>query len=220
MNNLRDLIYRIGRIGHIDIDRLGLLFAVHGLSFTHPTVYDALSPALMDSTITLEMLDRRLLLFYEVQATQNSAQQLAFPTVSPVLNQNYPLPIPSSVPSSLSSPTIALPASLPPCTNICPNCKKSGHSIEFCVSPGGKMEGQSAAEAIAWQRAARETLHTCPPSITSASSNSLIKIDNDGTVWIGGVKYHPATEPVAQVSIAKVNVETAMTAADQGEYMD
>lgn len=211
MNQLRDLIYRVERIGYVDVTRLGLLFAVHGLSTTHPTVYEALSPALMDGTITLEALDNRLHLFYEVQATQN-AGQLAFPTVSPILNQ---IPLPSAPPS----PTIALPASLPPRANICPNCKKSGHSIEFCISPGGKMEGLSTTEAIARQRAARDTSRTRPP-LGPASSNSLVKIDNDGTVWIGGVKYQPAADPAVQASVAEVDVEAAMTAADQGEYMD
>jgi hypothetical protein len=219
MNNLQDLIYRIGQIGHVDIDRLGLLFAVHGLSFTHPTIYEALSPALMDGTITLPMLDSRLHLFYEVQATQNGGQQLTFPTISPVMSQN-PLPtVPISAPSSPLSPTIAFPASLPPCANICPNCKKSGHSIEFCISPGGKMAGQSAAEAIVRQHAVCETSCARPP-LSPSDSNSLVKINNDGTVWIGSVKYHPSTEPIAQASVAEVNVEAAMTAADQGEYMD
>ena len=31
MNQLRNLIYRVERIGYIDVTRLGLLFAVHGL---------------------------------------------------------------------------------------------------------------------------------------------------------------------------------------------
>lgn len=39
--------------------------------------------------------------------------------------------------------------------------------------------------------------------------------------WIGGVKYQPTspTEP-AKASLTDVNVEAAMTAADQGEYSD
>jgi hypothetical protein len=49
--------------------------------------------------------------------------------------------------------------------------------------------------------------------------NSLVKINNDGTVWIGGVRYKPASEP-ATATIAEVEVEAAMTTADQGEYLD
>ena len=145
MNNLQDLIYHVEWIGHVDVTRLALLFAVKGLETTHPSVYDALSPTLMDGTITLEALNSCLHLFYEVQATQN-IEQLAFPTILPTLNQ---FSLPPTASSSPSSPTIALPASLPPHAHICPNCKKSGHSIEFCILPGGRMAGLSASEAVA-----------------------------------------------------------------------
>ena len=218
MNHLRDLIYRVERIGHVDVTRLGLLFTVQSLSMTHPTVYEALSSALMDSSITLEVLDNRLHLFYEIQATQNVGQ-LMFPLISLILSQIPLPPIPSSAQSSPSSPTITLPASLPPQANICPNCKKSDHSIEFCISPGGKMEGLSATEAIVQQCAAHDTSRARPPPNPSASS-SLMKINNDGMVWIGGVKYQPAPKPTTQASVAEVEIKAAMTAADQGEYMD
>lgn len=32
-----------------------------------------------------------------------------------------------------------------------PELQKMGHSIEFCISPGGKMEGQSAFDAVTHQ---------------------------------------------------------------------
>ena len=59
-----------------------------------------------------------------------------------------------------------------------------------------------------------------PPG-TPSSTNSLVKIDNDGTVWIGSIKYQPApkAEPV-KAALADVNVEAAKTAADHGEYSD
>ena len=48
----------------------------------------------------------------------------------------------------------------------------------------------------------------------------LVKIDNDGTVWISGVKYQPAPKPTMQASVVEVKIKAAMTVADQGEYMD
>ena len=213
MANLRELIYRAESIGQIDVTKLALLFALMNLRATHPSVHEALAPSLMDGTITLEALERRLSFFYELQATQ-SMDQLAFPSLVP-----SNVPFPSSTQSSPSSPTVTLPASYAPRANICPNCKRAGHSIEFCVSPGGKMEGLSTSDAIARQRAARDSPRGPRPPSSSGPTNPFLKVDNDGTVWISGVKYQPASEP-AKASIAEVNVEAAMTAADQGEYSD
>ena len=218
MAHLRELIYRAEQIGQINVTKLALLFALMNLRTTHPSVHEALAPSLMDGTITLEALECHLSFFFELQATQ-SMDQIAFPSLAP---SHVPFPTSaSSTHSSPSSPTIALPASLPPHANICPNCKKARHSIEFCVSPGGKLEGLTTLDAIARQRAACDTPRDpCSrPSSSPSSNNPFLKIDTDGTIWISGVKYQPAPEP-AKASIAEVDVEAAMTAADQGEYLD
>jgi hypothetical protein len=205
---------------NIDSTRLCCLFAVQSLRSTHPSVQEALVPALMDSSISLKAVERRLHFFFEMQASENP-DQITFPAILPILSQVPLIPLSSTPASADSSPlihTVTLPASLPPCVNICPNCRKPGHSIEFCISPGGKMEGHPASDAIAWQRAARDVSHA-RSSLSNASSNSLVKIDHDSTVWIGGVRYKPASEP-ATATITEVKVEAAMTAADQGEYSD
>ena len=80
------------------------------------------------------------------------------------------------------------------------------------------MEGLTMSDAIARQRAVRDNPHGCPLS-TPNLNNPFLKIDNDGLVWISGIKYQPAPEPL-KASIAEVSVEAAMTAADQGEYLD
>ncbi|KAH9027298.1 hypothetical protein EDB84DRAFT_1563476 [Lactarius hengduanensis] len=208
MAHLRDLIHHVERIGPVDITRLALLFSLINLRSTHPSVHEALASALMDGTITLEALESRLHYFYELQATKNS-DPLAFPVL---------LPMPMQPPPPTHTP-IALPAGILPRATICPNCKKSGHTIDFCISPGGKMAGQLALDAIARQRAARDALRTQQqenvPSTTQSST--LLKIDNDGAVWIGGIKYKPDHYP-ARAALA--DVKNAMTAADQGEYTD
>ena len=220
MTHLRDLIYRAEQIGQVDISKLAILFILVHLKGTHPSVYEALSPSLMEGTVTLEAFERRMYHFYEAEATHNP-DHLAFPSLSPILD-TFPSHT-SSVHSSPSSPITALPASLPPRANICPNCKKAGHSIEFCIAPGGKMEGQSALDAVARQRAIREASRSSrqPPIGTPSNSNPLVKIDSDGTVWIGGVKYQPASPPEPEkASIAEADIEAAMTAADKGEYVE
>jgi hypothetical protein len=138
----RDLIYRAEMIGPVDYTKLALLFMMMTVRTTHPSVHEALAPDLMDSSLTLQALERRLNYFHELQATQH-LEHMAFSTTA----YNPPRSAASSVQSSPTSPTLALPA-YPPRANICPNCKRSGHSIEFCISPGGKMEGFSPSDAI------------------------------------------------------------------------
>ena len=85
------------------------------------------------------------------------------------------------------------------------------------------MEEQSAFDAVACQHVIQDAACGSWVPINNAlpSSNSLVKIETDGTVWISGVKYQPASpaEP-AKVLLADINVEAAMAAADQGEYLD
>ena len=218
MTHIRDLVYRIKQIGTIDVAKLACLFLVHGLRSTHPLIHEALVPVLMDGMLTMDELERKLMYHYELEMTYNP-DQFAFPAASPVLSQS-PL---ASVHSSPTSPTVALPASLPPRANVCPNCKNLGHSIDFCVAPGGKMEGYTTADAIACQRTTGNAQRgRAPPSDTP--SDSPIRLERDGIIWIGGVWYQPMKpaphpEPTT-ASITEVTVESAMTAADQGEYSD
>ncbi|KAH9013063.1 hypothetical protein EDB84DRAFT_1444383 [Lactarius hengduanensis] len=90
MAYLRDLIYRAEKIGPVDITKLALLFSLINLRSTHPSVHEALAPALMDGTITLEALERRLHYFFKLQATQGS-EPLVFPALSPT-PAHHPLP--------------------------------------------------------------------------------------------------------------------------------
>jgi transposase InsO family protein len=211
---VRDLIYRAEMIGPVDYTKLALLFMMMTIRTTHPSVHEALAPDLMDGSLTLQALERRLNYFHDLRATQ-SLEQLAFPASLPAYSASPP-----STQSSPTSPTIALPA-YPPRANICPNCKRPGHSIEFCVSPGGKMEGYSTVDAVARQRALREPPSNRPSNAptTAPPPHPYVKIDPDGTVWVNGVKYNPATRS-ERASVAEVEVEAAMTAADQGEYAD
>jgi hypothetical protein len=57
MTHVRDLVYRIEQCGEIDVAKLACLFVVHGLRLTHPSVHEALSPAIMEGTLTLDTLE-------------------------------------------------------------------------------------------------------------------------------------------------------------------
>ncbi len=133
MTTFRDLVYRIDSIGHVDINRLGLLFLLLNLKSSHPTVHDALAPALMDGSISVELMETRMQFYFEMRSAQQGQQQ------------------------HLPDTSITLPAQLPPRTIMCPNCKRPGHTIDFCIAPGGKMEGLSMQDAVNRQHIIRET---------------------------------------------------------------
>jgi len=236
MAYLHDLIYRAERIGHIDITRLALLFTLMNLRSMHPTVHEALAPSLMDGTITLGALKNRLHFFYKMQSTQSpDPSQLAFPAFpttymspftpylpSPLsLNVAHTMPPAPMAYNPYMPPTLAMPANIPPRATICPNCKKLGHTVEFCISPGGRMAGQSAFDAIARQCTACEAMRMrpCEPlsnvTTTNNTSNTLLKVGDNGTIWIGGIRYKPEPEPV---KAAITDINNMMTATDQGEY--
>ena len=73
----------------------------------------------MDSSIMEEMLDTCMQYHFELCASQDTQPQ-----------HGGLVPIPS----------MALLA-FAPCLTIYNNCKKGGHTVEFCIAPGGKLAG-------------------------------------------------------------------------------
>lgn len=69
MSSMRDLIYRADQIGHLDLAKIAVLFAMFCIRSSFPTVHEALSPALMDGTLTLEAFESRMHCFYEMGPT-------------------------------------------------------------------------------------------------------------------------------------------------------
>ncbi|KAH9164735.1 hypothetical protein EDB89DRAFT_1911948 [Lactarius sanguifluus] len=202
MTTYCDLIYRIESISHVDIHRLGLLFLLLNVKTSHPAVHDGLTPALVDGSITVELLEARMLHHFKMRSAE--------------LTHAY-----GSAPSS----SLALPAYMPPWTTLCPNCKRTGHTTEFCVALGGKMEGLTMFEAITRQRATRESSRQrgrLPGEPTqgpgnSQGSSSTLRIDDDGCLWIGGVRYHPDSKISAAIAAVP---EPSTDAPDQGEFPD
>ncbi len=158
---------------------------VLGLKSTHPSVHDALALLLMDGTISMEAVDLHMHYYYEMHMAQLAQNGLMNPS------------------------SIALPASLLPHANICPNCKKPGHSIKFYVAPGGKMAGQSARDAVTCQRA------VCEASRPQTDANPCIQVEDDGTTLvIGG--FQLKVDRLA-ANLADADIDLPMTPADQGE---
>jgi len=194
ITTFRDLVYRIESIGHVDVHRLGLLFLLLNLKSSHPTVHDALAVALMDGSISVELMENRMQYYFEMHGAQQGQQHM-------------------------SGSSITLPAQLPLRTVMCPNCKRPGHSIEFCIAPGGKMEGLSMQDAIDRQCVVRDNMrqHVKPREETNAPSNgTLLKLDNDGSVWIASICYRPDSK----ISAALANSEHPILDPDLDKYSD
>jgi len=75
MTTFCNLVYRIDSIGHVDINRLGLLFLLLNLKSSHPTVHDTLAPALMDGSILVELMETRMQFYFEMHGAQQGQQQ-------------------------------------------------------------------------------------------------------------------------------------------------
>ncbi|KAI0256262.1 hypothetical protein BJV78DRAFT_1151040 [Lactifluus subvellereus] len=128
----RDLLYQIESMGSIDVNQLGLFFLSRNLKVSHPTVHEALAPAIMNGSITEELLGTYMYYYFEMRAAQITQSQNGGPP--PILGMGLPAFVPDVA--------------------ICNNCKKVGHSAESCVAPGGKRAGLSTYEAVMRQRAA------------------------------------------------------------------
>ena len=112
---------------------------------------------------------------------------------------------------SIPSPSSAFPTFLS-CSRsprpLCTNCKREGHPVDYCISPGGKMSGCSIDEAHAAQ-AAQQAAHAkqqpshnhpaCPPyssnsaHITSnpSANSSTPATTSLETIYINGLPYIP-----------------------------
>ncbi len=62
-------------------------------------------------------------------------------------------------------------------------------------------------------------MRPCEPlsnvTTTNNTSNTLLKVGDDGTIWIRGIRYKP--EPKL-VKAAITDINNVMTATNQGEY--
>ncbi|KAI0253235.1 hypothetical protein BJV78DRAFT_1153128 [Lactifluus subvellereus] len=205
----RDLVYQIDNIGRIDASRLGLLYLFQNLKVSHPTVHDALAPAIMDGSMTEEMFVLRMRYYFEMRAAQAAQTYIGG---QPGLD-------------------VALPAFTPRVV-VCNNCKKGGHTFEFCVAPGGKLAGLSTYEAIMRQHASRDNRprRDAPPGNNPSSmvingrryrADTSPPTGNAPTMVINGQRYqlddNPQPEPPPSAHIA---IEPPFFAADQAEYND
>jgi len=64
--NMRDMIYCADQIGRLDLTKLAVLFAMFCIRSSFPSVHEALTPALMDGSLTLEAFEARMHYFYEM----------------------------------------------------------------------------------------------------------------------------------------------------------
>jgi hypothetical protein len=181
-----NLIFRIENIGHVDIHRLGVLFLFLNLKNELPNVHDALAPALMDDTLTVNLLESHVRQHFEMCDTHCGTHFL---------------------PPS----TLTMPVQTPQRIVLCPNCKRTGHMIEHCVAPRGRMEGHTMYEAITHQCADCEASRLRTREGSAPPSYAPPKTTNE--VYVGGVRYLPAPDSGTTAAIAKSS-ELHQTSAD------
>ena len=104
-----------------------------------------------------------------------------------------------SIPSPSSAfPTFSFRSHSP--RPLCTNCKREGHPVDYCISPGGKMAGRSLDEARAAQARQQSRDHPTRPytSFNSAhvasspSPNSSTPNTSPlETIYVNGLPYVP-----------------------------
>lgn len=116
--------------------------------------------------------------------------------------------------------TVALPALLPLQANICPNCKKKDTQSSSAFPQAVKWKAYQLLMLlhVNGQFMKHHATPVYPQSVsTPSNSNPLIKINSNGTVWIRGVQYQPASPPKpTKVSVAEVDVEAAILQPTKG----
>ncbi len=97
----------------------------------------------------------------------------------------------------LQVPSTALAAqSRPRSKVICAHCKRNGHLADFCIQPGGKMEGRSIDDARAAQRAAS----------SRASRNTRSQQNNSTTGQSSSANVATASSPAPTEGVESVEV--------------
>ena len=111
----------------------------------------------------------------------------------------------------------------------CSNCKRTNHSTDFCIAPGGKMAGRSLEDAISAQRAASAkapraprtqqttqvaniaTLASPTPSPSPSPTPTPPPPSPTPSLMINGIQYFPAV-PSASICDPSLPAQSANTA--------
>ena len=65
---------------------------------------------------------------------------------------------------------------------ICSNCKRSGHTVTYCISPGGGIAGKTIEDSKQAQRCERDASHkTNPGSLSVHSPKHKVTVNIKGT---------------------------------------
>ena len=131
---LQTFYERIAAMGQLDDNDIYSVLLLNAMNKHFGPIQQSLYSLSSTSKVTAEMIVQRMLDEDALITRHVERGQAANPyTLSPSISS-----------SSAFAATLSCPRSpCPPCTN----CKREGHSVDYCIAPGGKMAGRSVDEA-------------------------------------------------------------------------
>jgi transposase InsO family protein len=194
VSEIKSLHRRIADMGEINTDKLLTVFLMNALADQLPHLQSAIqsmssNPGFCSAHVTQRIHEENELLRHrEAQGLQ----------------------------TNISGITALAAVGKPRSRRICSNCKATGHLVDTCIKPGGKMAGRSLEDAQAAQRAtslkaraAKETTasaHIAATTTESSTTSSIVSVPstaaptpspspaptaNPASIQLNGVTYYP-----------------------------
>jgi hypothetical protein len=168
---------RILAIGPLDGDHLRTVFLVNALGEHYPQLQSMIQGSYDNPSFSSHTVVRAIQ--HEEDLIRNREEQ------------------------GLQAPSTALAAQSRTRSKVlCAHCKRTGHLAEFCIQPGGKMEGKSVDDARNAQRAAssrasrngrsQQSSNTATPSANIATTSSPTPTDSVESIQVNGKTYYSA----------------------------
>jgi gag-polypeptide of LTR copia-type len=188
---IKDIHRSLSNIGEINLDKIHAVLIINTLSMHYLHLQSTIQEMTESPSFLTSILIRRLLNKDQLSHTQSCCTA-----------------------NNVGATALAVIRDRPPGSSVfCTNCKKSTHTIDFCVKAGGKMAGRTIEEAWAAQRAASGH----PPHMntnTRSQGSQIAPISNvpasatPHQITINGVTYLPQSQAP---SVATANVATALS---------
>ena len=159
---------QIMAIGSLKDDDIRAALLLHSMSDAFPHLQDVVQNMTHLPNFSSEMILQRI---YSEDALIRRRQELGIANPTPTV----PLP----------SQTAFAAQSRPSTTKvICTHCKRTGHSADYCIAPGGKMAGRTVDEArAAWRATLPRTSPLSRPSSNSIPSRPCRECSRSTSKW-------------------------------------
>ena len=200
---LRTFYQRIDAMGKLQGEDIFSVLLLNAMNKHFGPIQQSINTLSSMSSITAEMIAKRMLDEDTLVLRRVEKGQPANPyTLSPSISSSSAFAALSSRPRSPRPP--------------CSNCKREGHSVDYCIAPGGKMAGRSLEDARAARASARPSRPTHNQSAHVAST-APSNTSTPGTVFVNGLPYVP--DPTWKSTVpSSAHITEVSSSPDTNDY--